>query len=122
MWNPKYHDGFNLIHRWVYWVEHPDFEQSLCVLHHCDNPVCVNPEHLFLGTVADNNWDRYTKGRGSLVGQKAATAACCKFDELQLKEIRDRYAAGETQRSLASEFGCTQAAISLLVNYKRYAK
>lgn len=39
--------------------------QGMCVLHHCDNPPCVNPDHLFLGTHKDNAIDRTRKSRGS---------------------------------------------------------
>jgi HNH endonuclease len=48
---------------WAWW----DFDylnRSLIVCHHCDNPVCVNPDHLFIGTYTDNAQDMLKKGRG----------------------------------------------------------
>lgn len=50
-------------HRAMWRSEFGEIPEGMCVLHKCDNPPCCNPDHLFLGTVADNNKDRDSKGR-----------------------------------------------------------
>lgn len=64
-----------------------------CVCHQCDNPACINPEHLFLGTKADNNIDMHQKGRNNQPKGEASKAA--RLTDLDVLEARCRYAAGE---------------------------
>ena len=51
------------------WLMHKgNIPDGYCVLHQCDNPVCVNPDHLFIGTQSDNMGDKQTKGRKGNTG------------------------------------------------------
>lgn len=85
-------------HRWSYWY-HKGNPNKLQVCHNCDNPSCVNPNHLFLGTTQQNTNDRHIKGR-SVRGSKVGTSKLTEKDvynikynlnHLTLKEIADAY-------------------------------
>lgn len=77
---------------------------GLNVCHSCDNPPCVNPAHLWLGTDADNMADRDRKGRHGSI----------KLTADQVRAIRVRRAAGELTRPLAKAFGVSQSYVSML--------
>lgn len=81
---------------------------GLWVLHRCDNPPCVRPEHLFLGTGADNIADRQKKKRGRwLLGEDHHEA---KLTEENVRYIRASYPI-ETIKGMAARFGVSTAAV-----------
>lgn len=60
---------------------------GMCVLHRCDNPMCVNPDHLFLGTLKDNSGDMMRKGRGRYVPHLGESHGRASVTEDQVKAI-----------------------------------
>jgi len=101
--------GTWLAHRLAWLLTNGEIPPGIHVLHHCDNPPCVRPTHLYLGTDKDNHRDARERGRLAL-----------KLSFEQVKEIRHKYATTQaTQRSLAKEYGVTQAHIWFLVNNRQ---
>jgi len=105
-------------HRVAYELLVGPIPDGMHVLHHCDTPPCVNPEHLFLGTDADNIQDMDRKGRR--VTRKGELHPRARLTEDDVRTIRARAAAGETQRPLAREYGVDQATISNIVTRKSW--
>lgn len=82
--------------------------EGIFILHKCDRPDCVKPEHLFRGTHQANMDDMWAKGRGNPgrhpFGDEHPRA---KVTDDQVVEIRRRRWAGESRATLAAEFGIT---------------
>lgn len=99
-------------HRFAYTLCRNKIPKGLLVLHSCDNPGCVNPSHLFLGTPADNTRDMIKKRRHTY-GTKVHTA---KLNEKEVKEIRRKYATGRyTQKQLSNRYGINQTNIQAVI-------
>ena len=104
-------------HRFAYELANGPIPKGLNVCHKCDNPLCCNPQHLFLGTHSDNNRDMNQKGR-NVRGEKQGHA---KLTAKIVIAIRHRYeAGGVTLKSLGSEFGIHFSTISNIVRRKTW--
>ena len=89
--------------------------------HTCDNPPCCNPAHLLPGTPADNSRDMVERGRGRAPGLPGESNPAARMTAVQVMELRDAYANGETQVRLASRFGITQSVVSKIVRRELWA-
>lgn len=109
-------------HRAAWALVNGPIPDGMIVCHRCDNPPCVRPEHLFLGTDQDNTDDRVAKGRSSrMVSHYGETSPLAVLTAAQVDEIRTRYAAGGVfQRELAAEYGVSQTQIGRIVRLVRW--
>lgn len=98
-----------------------DLEPDDKVLHHCDNPPCINPEHLFKGTQRDNIADMVAKGRNvspqPLAGDLSPNR---KLNSVDVVDIRTRASEGKSMTELASEFCVSYAAIYAIVTRRNW--
>lgn len=106
-------------HRVSYILAHGDIPNSLDVCHTCDNSLCVNPAHLWLGTHAENIHDRSVKGRSRAGASHKHPLA--KLNWEMVGQIRTLYRQGGiTQRQLARRFGVSAPNISLVITGKAW--
>lgn len=96
-------------HRYAYELTKGPIPAGMLVLHSCDNPPCVNPAHLSVGTHGDNNADMDAKGR-RVVGEQCPRS---KLKEDQVREIAS-LRGKVTQRVLAERYGVDQSAIAAI--------
>jgi hypothetical protein len=107
---PNFIDGHRSAHRLSFEIFVRWIPKGKHVLHRCDNPKCVNPFHLFLGTNAENQADAARKNR--------------KFHKLtlgQVKEIRALALEGVRQKTIATTFGINRNNVSRIISRERRA-
>ena len=103
------------VHRLSFVLANGAIPQGMSVLHECDNPRCLNPEHLFLGTQADNVLDMVKKRRHP-IGMKNGM---CTLSDSVVKLARRRVANGEKQFVVAKDLGISQGHLSTIIRGKK---
>ena len=109
-----------MAHRMAYELWVGPIPPKQLVLHSCDTPACITPEHLFLGSHQDNMDDCVKKGRQA----KGERMAAARLTEAQVREIRQRFVRTSPRRSnaiaLAREFGVSKNTIGFVVHRQRW--
>lgn len=101
-----------------YFIHYGFDPKSLMVCHKCDNPPCVNPHHLFIGTRRTNMTDRDLKGRNNI--PKGEAHYLHRFTEKDVIQIRTLYKNGAMQHEIAEVFNTSQSVIKSIVNGKTW--
>lgn len=105
--------------RVVWDIEYGPIPDGKFVLHRCDNPLCVRPDHLFLGDQRVNMTDKASKGRGSVGrGERHGRA---KMTDAQIAEMRELRASGLTYRELAERYGMSHDGVRFILVGRRRA-
>jgi len=106
-----------LAHRYAFLAAYGCIGDEVCVLHRCDNPACVNPDHLFAGTKFDNYYDMRDKGR-HVDPPRASGSAHPRaiLSEAQVSEIRRRYEQRTiSQKQLGRIYGVSESTIGAII-------
>jgi DNA-binding XRE family transcriptional regulator len=104
-------------HRFSFELHKGPIPKGFSVCHSCDNPRCVNPDHLFLGTQRDNALDMITKQRQRLPEIKSGEAHNMSIlKESEVREIRQLRDSGQSHNAIAKRFGVSRPTITAIFN------
>jgi hypothetical protein len=110
-----------LAHRIAWKLEHGEISDGLLVLHRCDNPACVNPAHLRLGTQSDNMAECHARGRSRIPAFRGETHPQAKLDHEKAAEIRTLYkGGGYSHLGLAKLFQVSETTIREILVGERW--
>lgn len=105
-------------HRLAWELEHGEIPEGMQVCHRCDTPSCCNPAHLFLGTNAENQHDKRSKGRSA---RGTANGGGGKLTEADVTTIRAALAEGESLTTIANRHGVTRQLIAGIRDGKKWS-
>ena len=109
-----------LAHRYAWQLNKGLIPKGLCICHFCDEPSCVNPEHLFIGTHADNMADCARKGRAYRGYQRGESNGRARLTWKIVEEIRLNVANGVRQIDEVARLGISKGRVSEIVNHKSW--
>jgi hypothetical protein len=98
--------------RYAYTMENGEIPSGMLVCHRCDNPACVNPAHLWIGSIKDNNRDKVLKGRGA-IGEMNGNS---KMSELDVRAVREMKKEGIPALLLADWYGMSWHRMAKIMN------
>jgi hypothetical protein len=102
-------------HRWTWEQAHGPVPDGLVVMHLCDNRSCIRLDHLALGTQAENLAMACERGSRTPPDVRGEEVGTHKLTEEEVRDIRDRWDAGESKRALGREFGVSATNIGYVV-------
>lgn len=97
--------------RYAYWLANGTIPDGTVICHRCDEPLCVNPAHLFAGTQAENLADMTAKGRRARVGLSGGAHPNARLSDADAANIAGELAGGASATVLARKHGVTRSAI-----------
>ena len=109
-----------LAHRVSYLMHLGGIPGGMYVCHRCDNRICVNPGHIFLGTPTENNRDMVSKGRQRGYDRSGEGNPAAKITLVQAREIRALVASGKKRSDVAVEYGISYGHVGQIVTRKSW--